>query len=271
MGVFWVLGVWVAVRARPGLPSGGSIVDQKAGVFETTRWSVLDALHSGDAACREKASEALARQYLPAVYGFLLRRGVPADRAEETAQSFFVDVVLTRRLFERADSGVGRLRSLLIRALENYRVDLHRRERARPALRGLDPGVLEGVRDRLRSPASRGRTAGQVFDVEWGLGVLAEACRRCGASFLESGREGHWRVFEARHINPCGGAGLASVPSMASLSKEHGFESEHAARAAQQVVCRRFRHVLGALLIEQGGTDVDSELAILSAAIGRNG
>ena len=236
-------------------------------MFETTRWSVLDALHSGDSARREMASDALARQYLPAVYGYLLRLGMRAERAEETAQGFFADVVFTRRLFERADPTVGRLRSLLIRALENYRVDTHRRERARPALNGFEPGVLEGVRDRLRTPHER--TPEQVFEQEWALGVLGEACRRCAAYFRDSGREGHWLVFEARCISPGGGAGLVSVPSMAVLAREHGFESEHSARAGQQVVRRRFQHVLRELLCEQGGPDIEQELAALSAAIGR--
>ncbi len=259
-------GAGVSDRAGFGVVLGVR-VDQRAGVFETTRWSVLDALHSGDSARREMASDALTRQYLPAVYGYLLRLGMRAERAEETAQGFFADVVFTRRLFERADPTVGRLRSLLIRALENYRVDTHRRERARPALNGFEPGVLEGVRDRLRTPHER--TPEQVFEQEWALGVLGEACRRCAAYFRDSGREGHWLVFEARCIGRGGGVGLVSVPSMAVLAREHGFESEHLARAGQQVVRRRFQHVLRELLCEHGGPDIEQELAALSAAIGR--
>lgn len=250
---------------------GVVFMEPRAGVFETTRWSVVDALRSEDPSRRARAAEALARQYLPSVYGFLLRRGLPEDLAEETAQGFFTDVVLTRRLFEQADPGVGRLRSLLIRSLENYRVDVHRKDRARPVLNGFDPVVLEGVRDRLRTRTPRGLTAEQVFEMEWAIGVLDEASRRCAACFVGTGQESHWRVFEAKWIRPGGSAGMTPDPSSADLASEHGYENGKSVRAAQQVVRRRFRLVLGEVLYEQGGTDLERELGALAEAIGRAG
>ena len=91
----------------------------KAG-FGTTHWTVV--LAAGQSQTSESAAGALAKfcqAYWPPLYGFLRRRGYSECDAQDLTQGFFLHL-LEKNILSRADRERGRLRSFLLRALQNF-------------------------------------------------------------------------------------------------------------------------------------------------------
>ncbi len=223
--------------------------------FETTEWSLIDALRRNDPGAADRALSELVQMYWPAVYSYLRRVGMDPEQAGETTQAFFTDVVLTRQLFQTANRESGRLRSLILTALKRYQIDLARRGKAHPDWDGPDPSVIGPIEARTKNET----TPEQAFEREWAIAMLDEARRRCEEHFRTNGKPGHWTLFEARYISPAT-SGSASRPLQA-LAAEHGFQTPAAAAAAMQVVRKRFRSFLIGVLSEQCPHDTENELA----------
>src|SRR5262245_33420534 len=99
--------------------------------FPATRWSLIDALVNGADSERERAMKLLAQTYWPAIYAYLRHTGKSQHDALELSQGFFAEVVLQRKLFEKADSSCGSLRSFVLTALKRFAIDRHRRDGAK--------------------------------------------------------------------------------------------------------------------------------------------
>jgi hypothetical protein len=162
------------------------------------------------------------------------------EQAAEITQAFFVDVVLGRRLFEVADPVGGRLRSLLLAALKNYRIDLARHEKVERRIDGEFFAVMNMAES--RRPQDESLSPDAVYEREWALSLLQEAVRRCEGHFIASDREPHWRLFEARYLKPH--TRPHTTPSLETAAAEFGFESAAAAASAMQVVRQRLKAVL---------------------------
>ncbi len=137
--------------------------------FQSTMWTMIQQVQAGDRA----ALEAFARTYRPAVVTFLVRRGLPVDRAEDVAQQVFL-VLLRNGVLTRVGREGGKFRSFLIGVTRNVLGNLLKQERA--AKRGgewdavpLDPDVLEGPGDGVQDDA---------FDHLWVLNLLKVALER---------------------------------------------------------------------------------------------
>ncbi len=214
--------------------------------FRTTSWGELAGVADGDPQRRLRAMEVLYERYWPPVYAHLRAHGRGRLEAAELAQDFFEDIVLRRRLFEKAQAGRGRLRTFLLTALENYCRDLHRRRRARAVERHVPLSALDLEEGRLQSVGACGD--GRTFERRWALGALEEMLRRCESHFRGAGREAHWALFEARVLAPALG-GVVPAP-LAELAGETGFASPGAAAAALQTVKRRALMLLREVVVE---------------------
>lgn len=234
--------------------------------FQTTRWTLVEALRAGPGEKRDAALSALTERYWPAVYGYLRRSGLKREQAGEATQDFFVNVVLTRGLFERADPAVGRLRSLVMAALRNHMTSLHRRASARRARDVIPLEAFECEEARLAS--SNGESPEHAFDRAWAAGVLAEALRRCEAHYAENGKHAHWELFEARVFRPAVGGPAAE--SLSDSSERLGFRTPADAAAAVQTVKRRVNALMREVVSEtvDQEEDAEDELAALRAALG---
>lgn len=217
----------------------GTDLERTGAQFEATPWTLLDALRR-DSGSREAALDELCRRYWPAVYGYLRHDGKGREEASEVTQSFFVEVVLSRSLFERAAPSEGRLRSLMLTALKNYVKDQHRRAVARHEPGRIVLNDLDHV-DGLIASASRD-TPESAFDRAWASSVVDEAIRRARAHYTTSGKEGHWRLFESRVERPA--ATGATPPPLAEIFADHGFASPADAAAAVQTVKRRVQSLM---------------------------
>ncbi|MFI4896716.1 MAG: hypothetical protein ACIARR_02705 [Phycisphaerales bacterium JB059] len=189
---------------------------------------------SGEGPLAERAADEAMRRYWPAVYAFLRRSGFGRERAEETTQAFFADVVIGRSLLERADPGMGRLRTLLLSALKRYLIDLHRREVARGSLARLPAEAIEREEGNWAEAELEGSDA---FDRRWASAQLEESMRRCEAHYRSSGKGAHWEAFEDRVVRPAVGSG-APTPLL-ELAPRLGFRGPADAAAAVQVVRKR--------------------------------
>ncbi len=212
------------------------------GCFETTRWTLVEMLQSdADDECREAALEELCSTYWPPIFGFLRGSGIDCEKAAEFTQSFFAEVVLSRKLFQRVDRSRARLRVLLISALKNYMIDAHRSAKAYDRRLAF---IREAATryEKRRVQTDDGSELDMDFDREWALQVLEISLHRCAQRFRGAGREGHWQVYYERVVRPCI-AGCAPTPT-ADLAIEHGFQNEAAVNSAVHVVRKRLMAIL---------------------------
>jgi len=226
--------------------------------FRTTRWTEIRALGEGGEEQRREALEALILRYWPAVYAHLRAAGQDRDAAAELTQAFFADVILDRDLFSKARPGRGKLRTLLLTALNRFRIDRHRRAAARGAEITIPLEALHLEDARLGRAARDGE---QVFERRWAMGLFEEALRRCESHFRESGRAAHWELFEARILRS---AISGNEPGpLGEMPEAMGFASPALAAAAVQVVKRRAMALLREVVAEtvDNPADVEAELA----------
>ncbi len=232
----------------------GNSLEQTNAAFTTTQWTMIDGLRSEDQSQRNASAERAAELYWPPVYA-CARRLVPSrEAAADLAQGFFVDVVLGRHLFERANAENGRLRSLIRSALKRYATDQWRRSNARGGGKTFSLDKL----DREDSLGIEG-DSDSAFDRRWALTLFEEAIRRCETHFSTSK---HWRLFEARVLHPA--MRSCVVGSLADDSVACGFGSAAEGAAAVQTVKRRFdaifREVVAETLRDTGSLEEEYRL-----------
>ena len=107
----------------------GTWLQGEAG-FHTTNWGVV--LAAGQSQSSEAAGQALTefcQAYWPPLYAFLRRRGYPASDAQDLTQSFFLHL-LEKNILGRVYRERGRLRSFLLRALQNFLANEYDRTKA---------------------------------------------------------------------------------------------------------------------------------------------
>lgn len=229
--------------------------------FQPTRWSLIESLRAGEPEAAARAAEELARVYWGAIKTTLRRRGASESVAEEATQAFFASVVLPRKLLHGADPVRGRLRTLLLTALQNHQIDEARRARAlrngggqAPVAMGEDEGAA----------GEEGAEWARTFDAEWRRAQVQEALRRTREHYLATGQERHWRVFEERELRP-----LVGPVSKAALTEAvgYGFKSPADAAQAAQTVKRLFVSHLRQVVQETcaGAEECAEELAAMGA------
>ncbi len=221
--------------------------------FQTTSWTLLEGLHADDEQDRQASLELLAQVYWPPIYSYIRRCGRSPEEAADLTQGFFSDVIMNRRLFALADQDRGRLRDLIRRALGRYLIDAHRAQRVPKTGRLVPLGGQEREERLLARDDSQDHN--QAFDRRWALLLLQEAIRRTEAHFRAAGKEGHWRAFEERVLQPA--IHLSQSPPLADLAHAHDFASPADVSAALQVVKKRLKAILQQVSAETGA-DEDS-------------
>lgn len=222
--------------------------------FQTTRWTLIDALQ-GEGESRDEALDELVACYWPPVYARLRRKGLDANESAEITQAFFADVVLGRRLFERASQEVGRLRTLVLTALDRYLIDCHRRRCVR--VDGFAISIEEFRREEAALSGDATTDPDEVFERRWASAMLDAALQRCEAHYRGSGRDGHWEAFERHVLRP---AIAQTGPAMyRTLASELGFNTPADVAAAVQVVKRRTLSTLRQVVAETTRTSEDAD------------
>jgi len=214
--------------------------------YETTSWSLIGALHEQDGPARGRALSLLVRRYWPPVYASFRRMGKDGEEAAELTQAFFADVILDRRLFDRADRHRGRMRALLLTAIKRYSVDQHRRRSSRPDQLNFSAAALTGE-ERFLATTLAGSVE-EVFEKRWAVALLDEAVARCEEYFNTTGQQRHWSAFEAVVMRPA--AGTVARPSLQEVADGLGFASAMHVASALRLVRKRMRIVLREVVAE---------------------
>lgn len=256
----WPLGQAMASRDQTQI--GGSNTR-----FNVTEWTQIAAIREADADGRREAQGKVLGQYWKPVYCFLRRRGYGNERAKDLTQGFFTDIILGRNLAARADHAKGKFRTFLLTALDCYLADEQRKARAakrRPASRLVS---LESSGS-LPEPAEN-RTPDQAFHHQWALNLVEEVLAETEAYCRGHGQEVHWRVFEARVLQPI--LEVSEPPALTALAEELGIASPKAAANMIVTVKRRFMAAMKGRIRQWAGSEeevageIEDLLQILSA------
>ena len=98
--------------------------------FQTTQWGmVLTACQSYTPEATQQALAGFCQAYWAPLYAFLSHRGYSSIDAQDLTQGFFAHL-LEQNLLSRVDRNKGRLRTFLLRALENYLANEYDRRQA---------------------------------------------------------------------------------------------------------------------------------------------
>lgn len=166
--------------------------------FKTTQWSLVVRTNASDPEESRKALEALLHIYWrPLLVHLVSTKRLSRDAAEDVLQGFIADKVLERELFAKASQSRGRLRTLLLTALDHYYKDRFRRDTAqkRFAPRPKNPTNLADVASDTPRP-------GDSYDVAWARTVLEQAVELMREECAEMKRPEIWEVFEVRVLKP---------------------------------------------------------------------
>lgn len=234
--------------------------------FETTSWSDLKLLTETDQTQRDGILNTLSMRYWPPVYAHLRSQGYDASQASDLTQEFFSQVILGRKLFERADEDKGRLRNFLLTALKNFCIDQARRQRRQPSTRSLEDATLVAEEVSFTAMLDHQSDTANVYDRRWALSLFEEAIRRCESHFCANGRAGHWTMFAKRILEPAS-SGNRPLP-IVDLCGQAGFKNSANAVAAIQVVKKRLASILGEVVHETvDEKEFESELAAVRQLI----
>ncbi len=239
--------------------------------FPATSWTHIRGIHAQGQAQPRLLLDHLVGRYWKPVYCYLLRKGCDRESAKDLTQGFFAEVVLGRRLVERADQAKGRFRTFLLTALDRYVVDDHRRRGAgKGASSQAMPTVpLEELPD-LAAEALAGQPE-EVFNYVWATTLLDEVLARVETDCHRHGQDLHWEVFKARVLAPI----LSNRPPepLSSICRRLGIARGSSASNMIVTVERRFRSALLETLSQQVRcpAEAEEELHALMNALGRSG
>ena len=237
--------------------------------FLTTHWSLIgDVANDRD---KDRALIALLIQrYWKPVYCYLRHKGRQNEEAKDLTQDFFHEIVLNRRLLERADPGQGRFRTFLLHALDQFLIDQKRKETTKKRIPtdkvvSLDIFILPELPDTARQGSSE-----QCFTYAWKSTLIDQTLAEVQAACQEQGLQTHWQVFEDRILQPI--YDNTEAPSMREICEQHDLEGESVASNMLVTVKRRFRTTLRRNLrftvLAEG--DVDDELQEILNLFGKS-
>jgi len=226
--------------------------------FPETQWSALLRASTGDA----PALEALCRDYWPPLYGYLRRRGLSQEDAQDALQSFLMSFI-ERKGFGSASKAEGRFRSYLLGALKNHLS--HRRDRRNAQKRGGGVAPLsldwEAAEGRYRREPSDGRTAEDVYVRQWALTLMERAADQVRRDYVARGQRALFAALGGQLIGE-------TVPPHSEIASSLGMKVG-AVKVASHRMRRRFRDALErevALTVDDV-QQVDAELRALQEAV----
>ena len=233
-----------------------------AAVFTTTHWSVvLEA--QGESPMAQQALEQLCRIYWRPVYGFVQRKGVHPQEAEDLTQAFFADL-LEHKSLAAVRKEKGRFRSYLLGALKNFLAD--ERRRAMTIKRGKGQRLIPleelSTDERNGIEPTDSVTAEQIYERRWASTVLE---RVLGLLKNEYAAAGNTVLFDSlKQLLP----DEPGAPSQADIARQLGMTA-NAVRQAFHRFRQRYQLLLREEIAHTVATagDVEDELRHLIALV----
>jgi len=207
--------------------------------FPPTQWT---RILSGER--REALLAELCQAYWKPIYCYLRAKGFGNEQAKDLVQGFFSEKVLGQELIEKADPQRGRFRSLLLSAVHNYAISVHRAEKP-----------CQSLDEDHESPSPRGDPEA-AFDRAWADDVLQGVLKELELECSTRGKHTHWYVFRDWLLEPGGDEGSQG---MDAICAKHGVADASTAYHMVENVKRRFRAILWDRLEPLVGPDDDIE------------
>lgn len=237
--------------------------------FATTRWSVVLSCAKSKAAndTARKALAELCRIYWRPVFAFICRRGYSVADAQDLTQDFFL-MVLEGNLLSLADPRRGRFRSLVLKALQNFLIDKHDRQKTQKRGGGMQfvswNDWMAEAPSQLSIPATTLASwpADKIFDLRWAATMVEQALRRLAEECESRGRRRMFSVL-SKYLT----ADRLDV-SYADLSASLGVP-ENSVKRLLHHLRERYRAILRdevSQTVETPG-EVDDEIRYLCAAL----
>jgi len=238
--------------------------------FLTTHWSLVEGVETASEDDKNRALIGLLlKQYWKPVYCYLRRKDYDNERAKDLTQGFFHEVVLGRRLIQKADRSKGSFRSFLLMALNRYLATAHAAETAQKRIPNDRLVSLNLVDAQSFRQASTHFTPEESFDYAWVSALLERVLDDVEARCYEQGQTVYWHVFRQRILAPIMDG--QEVPSLPELCQKYDIESPRVASNMVVTVKRRFRSILREHLRSTVTSDdeIDDELRRISQFLPR--
>ena len=166
-----------------------SRVNEDAGRFRTTHWSVVLLSAQSHMPGSRSALADLCRLYWYPLYAFVRRRGYTAEDAQDLTQGFFLSL-LERRSLRQVHPERGKFRSFLLASIKNYLSDAFQREKSikRGGQIEFVPLDLPGAEERYDKDEATLLTAEKIFDARWAMSLLRHAIDRLRQEYVSQGK-----------------------------------------------------------------------------------
>jgi RNA polymerase sigma-70 factor (ECF subfamily) len=223
-----------------------------AEAFLTTHWSMIGDIKSSAQRNRALIGLLLERYWKP-VYFYIRRKGYDNEEAKDLTQGFFHEIVLNRKLVQRADQAKGRFRSFLLHALSQYLIDQMHKQCANKRIPNERLVSLDMI-DPSSLPATISASSPEdSYYYGWMSTLLDHVLSRVEVKCREQGLDTHWHVFYDRVVHPI--LADARAPSLAEVCAQYHIANKKTASNMIITVKRCFQ----AFLIECVRNTVTSE------------
>jgi DNA-directed RNA polymerase specialized sigma24 family protein len=209
--------------------------------FLTTHWSLIDNIQQHSDKDRFLIGLLLERYWKP-VYCYLRRKSYRNEEAKDLTQGFFHEIVLNRRLVERADSSKGRFRSFLLHALDQFLIDRMRRESTQNRI-PKEKLVSFDITDPPELPQTiLDCSPEDCFAYTWKSELLEQTLAQVQADCEQQGLETHWCLFRDKVLKPT--INNKESDPMKVIAARYGITNESTAFNMLLTVKRRFKATL---------------------------
>ena len=175
-----------------------SSVGVGAGLFRTTRWTLVMASAHDQSQTGRAALAALCQIYWYPLYAFARRRGYSPHDAQDLTQGFFLQILEDRAL-SQMDRLKGKFRSFLLACFQNYLL-VEARRACRLKRGGQCQFVsldLETAENRYRYEPADYLTAEKIFEARWALTLLELAMTVVRHGYVARGKESVFDILRA--------------------------------------------------------------------------
>ena len=210
--------------------------------FLTTHWSIVEDIGLSGAQKNRALIGLLIETYWKPVYCYLRCRGYDNEQAKDLTQGFFQEVVLGRRLIEKAEQTKGRFRSFLLVALNRYVIDIADEQAAQKRipknkLVSLDLIASADLPEPVTEPNPK-----DSFNYAWVSALLEQVLEEVRTKCYQEGKMLHWNVFNDRVLQPM--IENAAAPTMKEICDKYSIKDGIKASNMIITVKRRFQTAL---------------------------
>jgi DNA-directed RNA polymerase specialized sigma24 family protein len=236
--------------------------------FVTTRWSLI--LSAANGSEEQKARDALAelcRTYWRPVFSFVCRGGYSTQDAQDLTQDFFL-TILKKNWVHHADRSRGRFRSLLLKSLQNFLVNVAEKAHAHKRGGGAEfiswDDWMAEAQSQLSIPiqAVDSLPPERLFDLTWATTVVEHALQRLREECESKGKLWLFQTLSSHLTDE------RDELSYANLSVELGV-TETVVKKQLHAMRQRYRSLLRDEVSQtvEDSADVEDEIRYLCASL----